>query len=135
MWHCRRLWKGWHSEYVLWSKLKLVQPIVCNLFHLTGSGSSPCFRKSSYFFKISIGNVLKLTKWGIACFSCTLLSFQEVFWREDWFVLCLVGLVHRDAVSCSFGRPLCVPVRRFYSGALPRQVKSFLVFWKNVLTE
>lgn len=56
--------------------------------------------------------------------SCVLLLFQEVFWGEDRSVLRLARLVHRDAVSCSPGWPLGIPVRPLHSGALPGQVNT-----------
>lgn len=58
------------------------------------------------------------------CSSCALLLFQEVFWGEDRPVLRLAWLVHGDAVSCSFSRPLGVPVWHLHSGALPGQVNT-----------
>lgn len=58
------------------------------------------------------------------CSSCALLLFQEVFRGEDWSVLCLAWLVHRDAVSCSYGGALGIPIWRLHSGALPGQVNT-----------
>lgn len=58
------------------------------------------------------------------CPCCPLLLLQEVFWREDWAVLCLAWMVHWDAVSCSSSWPFCVSLWYFHNGALPGQVNT-----------
>lgn len=63
--------------------------------------------------------------------SCALLLLQEVLRREDRSVLRLARLVHGDAVSCSAGRPLCVPVRPLHAGALPGQVNTPRLFYER----
>lgn len=63
--------------------------------------------------------------------SCAPLLYQEVLRREDRSVLRLARLVHGDAVSCSAGRPLCVPVRPLHAGALPGQVNTPRLFYER----
>ena len=60
-----------------------------------------------------------------------ILLFQEVFWGENWSVFRLARLVHRNAVSCSSGRPPGIPVRHVHSGAVPGQVNTPLSSYKN----
>lgn len=52
---------------------------------------------------------------------CCILK-QTVLWRENWAVLCLVRLVHRDALPSCLHWTVCLFVRSHYLEPLPSQV-------------
>lgn len=47
---------------------------------------------------------------------------QEVLWRENRPVFCLVGLVHRHADPGRSGWRVCLPLRSLHKGLQPSQV-------------
>lgn len=41
----------------------------------------------------------------VGCSYTLTLCLQEILWGEDWYLLCLAGFLHRDAVLCSHHGP------------------------------